>query len=201
MSATVDPFGNVDSVNNGSNNVYASSSSAVTGGLWTSRTIATSTLSTANATSNFSVSGGSAVLTVTQVGASVTAGTNQKAKITYSSTGSGPDFTGFSSLQFDYASTLGTIGVRVFIAGMTGSYVQKSIAGGSGTLTINASEFAINPAQLGGVPTLWLEFFRNNGSNASGTFSISNLVANGVPAPGAVALLAAAGLVGARRRR
>jgi hypothetical protein len=47
---------------------------------------------------------------------------------------------------------------------------------------------------------MWVEFFRQ-GSNASGTLTVTNLSANGVPAPGAIALLGAAGLIGARRRR
>jgi hypothetical protein len=49
---------------------------------------------------------------------------------------------------------------------------------------------------------LTIEFIRTS-SNASGSLTITNLVANGavVPAPGAVALLGAAGLVGSRRRR
>ena len=45
-----------------------------------------------------------------------------------------------------------------------------------------------------------IEMYRS-GSNASGSLTLSNLAANGVPAPGAIALLGAAGLVGSRRRR
>jgi MYXO-CTERM domain-containing protein len=49
---------------------------------------------------------------------------------------------------------------------------------------------------------LTIEFVRS-GSNASGSLTITNLVANGasIPAPGAAALIGLAGLVGSRRRR
>lgn len=204
LAGTVDPFVNVSSVVNGANNTYASASSGVTGGLWDTRSISASTLNTANATSEVSVSGGSVVFSVTRVGGAVTTGTNQKAKLSYSSTDFGPDFTGFTSLQFDYASTLGgTIGVRVFLAGMTGGpYVQSSLTNASGTLTISAASFALDPSLAADVTGLTIELFRQ-GSNASGALTITNLVANGalVPAPGATALLGAAGLIGARRRR
>jgi MYXO-CTERM domain-containing protein len=45
--------------------------------------------------------------------------------------------------------------------------------------------------------------FTQNNSNASNTFTMTNLVANGisVPAPGAAALIGLAGLVASRRRR
>jgi hypothetical protein len=204
VAGTVDPFGDAGSVSNGVNNTYASSSSSVTGGLWNTRSISAATLNTANATSQVTVGGGSAVFSVTRVGGAVTTGTNQKARLSYSSTNGGPDFTNFTSLQFDYSSTLGgSIGVRVFLAGMTsGSYVQSSLTGVSGTLTISAASFALDPALANNVTTLTIELFRQ-ASNASGALTITNLVANGaaIPAPGAVALLGAAGLIGMRRRR
>ena len=204
-AGVVDPFTNTSSVSNGVNNTYASAISAVTGGLWDTRTINASTLNTSNATTQVSVSGGSSVLAVTRVGSAVTSGTSQKGKLVYTmSGGAGPDFTNFTSLQFDYSSTLGgSIGVRVYLAGMTsGSFFQSSLASASGTLTFNAADFALDPLLAGNVSTLTIEFFRT-GSNATGALTVSNLVANGavIPAPGAIALLGAAGLIGTRRRR
>lgn len=202
VGGTIDPFGNTSSASSGANGTYISSAaSAVTGGLWDTRTVETLTTNNARATSSISVSNGSAVFAVTQVGAGGTA--NQKARLSYSASAAGPDFTNFTSLTWDFTSTLGgTIGVRVFIAGSTPAYVQAYMAGTSGSVTINAADFGIDPTVAPAVPDLQIEIFRS-GSSASGALTITNLVANGaaVPAPGALALLGAAGLIGSRRRR
>jgi MYXO-CTERM domain-containing protein len=59
----------------------------------------------------------------------------------------------------------------------------------------------IDPLNIAAAGPVSIEFVRS-GSNASGSLTITNLVANGasIPAPGALALLGVAGL-GARRRR
>jgi hypothetical protein len=145
------------------------------------------------------VSGGSLVFSVTQIGASNSA--SQRGQVEYSnvSGAAGPDFSSFTSLTFDYTSTF-TFGVRVWISGMTGTYLQQqNISAGSGTLTFTAAEFAFD-STITDVSGMSIEMFRS-GSNASGSLTLSNLAANGVPAPGAIALLGAAGLVGSRRRR
>jgi MYXO-CTERM domain-containing protein len=183
VAGTVDPFGNASSASSGVNSTYISSAaSAVTGGLWDNRTVETLTTNNARATSSISVSNGSAVFAVTHVGAGGTA--NQKARLSNSASGGG------------------TIGVRVFIAGSTPAYVNAYMVGTSGSVTINAADFGIDPTVAPAVPDLQIEIFRT-GSSASGALTITNLVANGaaVPAPGALALLGAAGLVGMRRRR
>ena len=72
-----------------------------------------------------------------------------------------------------------------------------------------AARWNVTMADFGGIPlnieamgNVNIEFIRS-GSNASGSLTITNLVANGasIPAPGAIALLGAAGLIGGRRRR
>lgn len=202
VAGTVDPFTTASSVSSGASATYVDSAPAtVTGGLWGVRTVSTSVSNNTRASSQVSVSGGSMVLSVTQLGAG--GASNQKARLSYSSTGSGADFTNFTSLQFDFASTLGgSIGVRVFINGASAYPVQTSISGASGTLTINAIDFGLAASSAAAVPSFEMEFFRS-GSSASGSLTITNLVANGaaVPAPGALALLGAAGLVGGSRRR
>ena len=200
-AAMVDPFTTASSVNNGASATYADSSSAFSGGLWNYRTVSAQVLDTAKASSQASVSGGNFVFAVSQVGTSQNS--TQRAKVAYSMSGggAGPDFTNFTSLTFNYTATF-TFGVRVAIAGMTtGSYVQlQNIAAGSGTLTFTAAQFAINPTLINDVATMSVELFRNGG-NTSGSVTISNLEANGVPAPGAIALLGAAGTIGFARRR
>ena len=200
VGGTVDPFTVAASASNGttSNTYTQDASSTVTGGLWTSRAIGAAVSNASNSSSQAAVSAGSFVFSVAPI---TSTNSSQRARVTYSSTGAGPDFTNFTSLSFDYNSTF-LFGVRVWIAGMsTGSYIQlQNQAAGSGTMTFNASEFATPAGSLGNVSGMYVEFIRPN-NNTSGSLTMTNLVANGVPAPGALALLGAAGLIGGTRRR
>jgi hypothetical protein len=200
---TVDPFTVAASASNGTTaNTYTQdTSSTVTGGLWTSRAIGAAVSSATNTSAQASVSAGNFVFSIAPV---TSTNSTQRARVTYSSTGAGPDFTNFTSLSFDYNSTF-SFGVRVWIAGMTpsaaGNFLQlQNQAAGSGTLTFTAAQFAIPSGSLGNVSGMYVEFFRMN-TNTSGSLTMTNLVANGVPAPGAIALLGAAGLIGGTRRR
>jgi hypothetical protein len=198
--AVVDPFTDASTANSGSAAEYGpTSNTSISGGLWADRATKANTSSTTRASSSVAVSGGSLVFSVTQIGASNSA--NQRGQVEYSnvSGAAGPDFSSFTSLTFDYTSTF-TFGVRVWISGMTGTYLQQqNISAGSGTLTFTAAEFAFD-STITDVSGMSIEMYRS-GSNASGSLTLSNLAANGVPAPGAIALLGAAGLVGSRRRR
>ena len=199
--AVVDPFTDASTANSGSAAEYGpTSNTSISGGLWADRATKANTSSTTRASSSVAVSGGSLVFSVTQIGASNSA--NQRGQVEYSnvSGAAGPDFSSFTSLTFDYTSTF-TFGVRVWISGMTtGSFLQlQNISAGSGTLTFTAAEFAFD-STITDVSGMSIEMYRS-GSNASGSLTLSNLAANGVPAPGAIALLGAAGLVGSRRRR
>jgi MYXO-CTERM domain-containing protein len=199
--AVVDPFTDASTANSGSSSGYGpTSNTSISGGLWADRATKANTSSTTRASSSVAVSGGSLVFSVTQIGES-SSSANQRGQVEYSnvSGAAGPDFSSFTSLTFAYTSTF-TFGVRVWISGMTGSYLQlQNISAGSGTLTFTAADFAFN-STITNVSGMWIEMYRA-GSNESGSLTLSNLAANGVPAPGAVALLGAAGLVGSRRRR
>jgi hypothetical protein len=198
--AVVDPFTDASTANSGSSSGYGpTSNTSISGGLWADRATKANTSSATRASSSVAVSGGSLVFSVTQIGASNSA--SQRGQVEYSnvSGAAGPDFSSFTSLTFDYTSTF-TFGVRVWISGMTGTYLQQqNISAGSGTLTFTAAEFAFD-STITDVSGMSIEMYRS-GSNASGSLTLSNLAANGVPAPGAIALLGAAGLVGSRRRR
>jgi len=197
----VDPFTNASSASSGSAAGYGlTTNTSISGGLWTDRATKANTSSTSRASSSVTVNGGSLVFSVSQIGSNSTAA-NQKGMVEYSNVSSptGPDFSTFTSLTFDYTSTF-AFGVRVWISGMTGTYLQlQNISAGSGTLTFTAAEFAFD-STITDVSGMSIEMFRT-GSNASGSLTLSNLAANGVPAPGAIALLGAAGTIGFARRR
>jgi MYXO-CTERM domain-containing protein len=149
---------------------------------------------------------GSGVFGVTQVGSLSTATNNvQKGYLNYFSTigdGPYPDFTNFTSLDFNYVSTLnGTLTCKVYLLD-AGEFVVEKTMGASGLMSFSLADFGGITQNIEAMGGVMIEF-RRSGSNASGSLTITNLVANGasIPAPGAVALLGAAGLVGARRRR
>jgi hypothetical protein len=104
------------------------------------------------------------------------------------------DVSNFTSLTFNYTSTFSALQFDINLGGKTATKTISASAGG--TFTLTAAE--LTGEFDGGYMNL---VFTQNNSNASNTFTMTNLVANGIPAPGAVALLGAAGLIGARRRR
>ena len=198
---TIDPFTTLASDTNATGSV----TSSLTGALWDSREIRTTTSATARATTTMAIGSGSMVFNVTQVGVlSTLVGTSQRAYLDYNTSASPyPNFTNFTSLDFNFASTLdGVLTCKVMLTDAGNSVVERTLSGASGLISITLADFGGITANIGEMGPLSIEFIRTS-SNASGSLTITNLVANGavVPAPGAVALLGAAGLVGSRRRR
>jgi len=200
---TIDPFTTTTSPAIVTNATSGYTYSTLTGTLWDNRAIKTMTSSSTLATTGISIREGSMLFGVTRVGTPNTASTtNQTALLSYDTLiGQYPDFTNFTSFEFNYFSYLsGDIKCTITFAG-AGNSVEKTISGASGLMSFTVADFGgIDLTNTGG--PLNIEFKRS-GSNASGALLITNLVANGasIPAPGAMALLGAAGLVGARRRR
>jgi hypothetical protein len=144
------------------------------------------------------------VFGVTQVGSASTAANNvQRGTLDYNSIDQFPDFTAFTSLDFNFASTLnGTLTCIIRLSDAGNWAVEKTMSGASGSMSFTLADFGGITMNQEAMGPLTIEFVRS-GSNASGSLTITNLVANGasIPAPGAIALLSAAGLFGARRRR
>ena len=166
---------------------------SITGGLWDSR--ATSVLVNPTKTSaSIDVNATTNALTfaVTRL---VANNQSQQAEINYNNVAAAANnLSNFTSLTFDYSSTFASLLLYIDLGGKV---VTKTLTSSAG------STFTLNANELGGAFTgdyLILQFNRYN-SNANGTFTMTNLVANGIPAPGAIALLGAAGLIGGRRRR
>ena len=201
---TIDPFTTPASASASTSTLSGSVNTDLTGTLWNLRSISTRTTSISRATTTATIGSGSMVFGVTQVGSASTAVNNvQRASLDYNSIDQFPDFTNFTSLDFNYVSTLtGNLKCIIRLSDAANWAVEKTMSGSSGLMSFTLADFGgitMNAEAMGPVS---IEFVRS-GSNASGSLTITNLVANGasIPAPGAIALLGAAGLVGARRRR
>ena len=202
-ATVVDPFTTTTTPATVTNATSGYTQSTLTGTLWDNRLIDTSTSSTARATTAMTIGAGSMLFSVTRVGTANTAtGTNQKALLDYDTLiGQYPDFTNFTSFDFNYVSDLaGVLKCTITFSGAANS-VEKTMSGASGSMSFTLADFGgIDLTNTGG--PLNIEFNRS-GSNASGSLTITNLVANGasIPAPGAAALIGLAGMVAGRRRR
>ena len=202
---TIDPFTEPASATTGTGVSSGYVASVLTGTLWDGRSIRTTTTSASRASASMTIGSGSAVFGVTKEGSTNTQNsTQQKGFLDYYSTigdGPYPDFTLFTSLDFNYVSTLdGTLKCRIELMD-AGNVVEKTM-GASGLMSFTMADFGGIPLNIEAMGNLTIEFIRT-GSNASGSLTITNLVANGasIPAPGAAALIGLAGLVGSRRRR
>ena len=205
---TIDPFTTTTTPATVTTGTSTSSSyvySVLTGTLWDGRAIKTRTTSASWASASMTIGSGSAVFGVTQVGAASTQAVwAQRGSLDYYNTIGNeqyPDFTLFTSLDFNYVSTLnGTLKCKVTLSDAV-NVVEKTM-GASGLMSFTMADFGGIPLNIEAQGNLTIEFIRT-GSNASGSLTITNLVANGasIPAPGAIALLGAAGLIGGRRRR
>jgi hypothetical protein len=147
------------------------------------------------------------VFDVTRVGgASTSVGNNQKAEFDYFpdyTNGIYPNFTNFTSITFNFASNFdGILKCKITFFDAVNGAVEKTMTGASGSMTFSLADFGGFGENTAAMDAMNITFTRSS-SNASGSLTITDLLANGasVPAPGAIALLGAAGLVGARRRR
>jgi hypothetical protein len=183
------------------------------GGLWDTRNVSLNKAS-GSTTSSFVIGSGSASMAITPE--STVVNSTQTVILYYTDSesegyGYGVNFTSFTALTLNFASTFsaGILNISASVDGGTslGSNVRAVTNGSSGTLTWTYAELGIGnmtAEERSEVTGLTIRIQRS-GSNASGSVTISSLNAAGatanVPAPGAIALLGAAGLVGSRRRR
>ena len=191
-AGVVDPFTEGSTVSNPDGNFVET---PITGGLWDTRsTYVAYTTSNASVSLVVNAITNAATATINQVGTTSTS-RSQEFAIEYLNYAGATDVSNFTSLTFDYTSTM-ALTLAVNVGGKTVYNLALAAAVGGGTFSMNASVLS------GTVDGSYLNLlFSRLNSNASGSFTMTNLVANGIPAPGAVALLGAAGLIGARRRR
>ena len=193
-AAVVDPFTVASSATDGNGTV---TETPITGGLWDTRysrvEYRTNVTNRATASLVVDASTNAATFTVTRVNAANNQN-DQSGALEYDGT---TDVSNFTSLTFNYTSTFSALLFEIDLGGKIATKTISASAGG--TFTLLASELVAS-----GDPSGYMNLvFRQDNSNASGTFTMTNLVANGisVPAPGAAALIGLAGLVASRRRR
>jgi len=191
MAAVVDPFTVASSATNA---LGAPTETPITGGLWDTR-VTSVFYKAINASASIVVdaSTNAATFAVTRVGNPYTSN-GQNAALEYFNYSGVTDVSNFTSLTFNYTSTFSSLRFDIDLDGKSATKTISSSAGGTFTLTAAELDGAFR-----GEGYMNLSFTQLN-SNASGTFTMTNLVANGIPAPGAIALLGLAGL-SARRRR
>jgi hypothetical protein len=195
-AGVVDPFTEASSATV----AYDTTVTPITGGLWDTRYTSVEYRTTGvgpnRATASLVVDAftNAATFTVTRVGNASNAN-GQRGTLEYDNNAGVTDVSNFTSLTFNYTSTFSAL---LFDIDLGGKIATKTIsASAGGTFTLLASELTVD-----GTPGGYMNIaLRQDNSNASGTFTMTNLVANGIPAPGAIALLGAAGLIGGRRRR
>ena len=193
-AAVVDPFTVASSDTDGAG---TQTQTPITGGLWDTRyskvDYRTNITNRATASLVVDASTNAATFTVTRVGLANNQN-DQSCELAYEGT---TDVSNFTSLTFNYTSTFSALLFEIDLGGKTATKTISASAGGTFTLTAAELNEAFN-----GVSYMNL-VFRQDNSNANGTFTMTNLVANGIsiPAPGAAALIGLAGLVATRRRR
>ena len=195
-AAVVDPFTVASSA---TDDAGTPTVTPITGGLWDTRyTNVQYRTNWATASMVVDASTNAATFTVTRVGAPNTSSSNdQRGALEYDNNAGVTDVSNFTSLTFNYTSTFSALQFEIDLGGKTATKTISASAGGTFTLTAAELTGAFN-----GQGYMNLVFTQNN-SNASNTFTMTNLVANGIsiPAPGAAALIGLAGLVASRRRR
>ena len=202
---TIDPF--TDAAFDSSATAPNGVTSTLTGSIYESRFMRARTNSSNSSSSSITIGSGSMVFGVTRVGAASTAvGANQTAEFDYFpdyTNGLYPNFTNFTSITFNFASNFdGILKCKISFFDAVNGPVEKTMTGASGSMTFSLADFGGFGENTATMDAMNIKFTRSS-SNASGSLTITDLLANGavLPAPGAIALLGAAGLIGARRRR
>jgi MYXO-CTERM domain-containing protein len=115
--------------------------------------------------------------------------------------GASIDLSGITSMSFDITAS-GTFEVQWVITDSTGIAIDHEIGVVSGSTTVTFNSFIGTGANLGfNMASIQMMEVKFVDGSAGSTGQISNFNYTGVPAPGALALLGVAGIVGARRRR
>ena len=175
-------------------------SSSFMGGFFTTRTMyEDGTVGSGGTTRSLTTSIGGGNLTVNTNGPS---STSRSGDVIYGRASNG-DLSNFASISMTIAYTNYT-GVLYFnfsdlaVVNSSGTSDTRTAFTGTVTLTFNKADFvgSVNWAQ---VAQFNMSFVSKN--TTPGSAVITNFNYSEVPAPGALALLGAAGLVGARRRR
>ena len=196
-ATVVDPFTVASSATN-DDGTYTET--PITGGLWDTRysrvEYRTNVTNRATASMVVDASTNAATFTVTRVGLANNQN-DQSGALEYDNNAGVTDVSNFTSLTFNYTSTFSALLFEIDLGGKTATKTISASAGG--TFTLTAAELI---GAFSGQSYMNL-VFRQDNSNANGTFTMTNLVANGIsiPAPGAAALIGLAGLVASRRRR
>ena len=193
-AGVVDPFTVASSATDDSGNPTVT---PITGGLWDTRytnvQYRINITNRATASMVVDASTNAATFTVTRVGLANNQN-DQSGALEYDNNAGVTDVSNFTSLTFNYTSTFSALLFEIDLGGKNATKTISASAGGTFTLTAAELSGAFSGA---GYMNL---VFRQDDSNASGTFTMTNLVANGVPAPGAAALVGLAGLMARRRR-
>ena len=129
--------------------------------------------------------------------------TNDAISLVYTqANGSSIDLSGVTSMSFDITAGGAAYNLFWILTDSTGGAIDLEITGTNGVTTGTVTFTFPTSGALGfnyaSVKMMEVKF-RNGNANSTG--QLSNFNYAGVPAPGALALLGVAGLVGARRRR
>ena len=111
------------------------------------------------------------------------------------------DLSGITSMSFDITAS-GTFEVQWVITDSTGIAIDLEIGVANESTTVTFNSFIGTGENLGfNMASIKMMEVKFVDGSAGSTGQISNFNYTGVPAPGALALLGVAGIVGARRRR
>ena len=115
------------------------------------------------------------------------------------------DLSGIASMSFALSGVSGSMNLNWYFQDVTGleatqAAVQVPVTG-SGTQTFDFSTAVLQEPEFDWTQITGMTVSMTRSGSIAAGFTVSSFNSTAVPAPGALALLGAAGLVGARRRR